>query len=85
MTSYLVICSFYQKCPAITFFRIKFSIECAMWELSTILLKSKKKKFNWEEFSKIDGQFAKFQPIFHLKMVLDSQKIRESILGNRGG
>ena len=38
----------------------------------------RKKKFNGEEFLKIEGHFAKFQPIFNLKTVLNSQKIGES-------
>ena len=42
------------------------------------------KKFNREEFSKIEGQFAKFQPIFNLKTVLNSQKIGESGFNRRG-
>ena len=34
------------------------------------------KKFNGEEFSKIEGHFAKFQPIFNLKTILNSKKDR---------
>ena len=39
----------------------------------------RKKNFNGKEFSKIEGQFAKFQPIFNLKTVLNSQKIELSV------
>ena len=38
----------------------------------------RKKYFNGGEFSKIDGQFAQFQPIFNRKTVLNSRKIGES-------
>ena len=71
---------FIKKCPVITFFSMKFPIEWAIWQLSTIILKFFEKKiFNGEEFSKIEGQFAKFQPIFNLKTIFNSQIIRESI------
>ena len=43
-----------------------------------------KKNFNGEEFSKIEGQFDKFQPIFNLKTVLNSQYIGESGFNRRG-
>ena len=68
-----------KKCPVITFFSIKFPIEWAIWQPSTIILKFFEKMFfNGEEFSKIEGQFAKFQPIFILKTVLNSQEIGKS-------
>ena len=56
-----------------------FSIVWAISELSTIISKFFQKKFNEEEYSKIEGQLGKFQPIFKLKTVLISQNIGESI------
>ena len=44
----------------------------------------RKKNFNGEEFLKIEGQFAKFQPIFNRKTVLNSQHIGESIFEQSG-
>ena len=43
-----------------------------------------KKIFNEEEFLKIEGQFAKFQPIFNQKTVLNSKHIGESIFEQSG-
>ena len=58
---------------------MKFPIEWAIRELSTMILKFFKKKiFNGEGFSKNEVPFAKFQPIFNRKTVLNSQKIGES-------
>ena len=76
--------SFIEKCPVITFFSMKFLIEWAIWELSMIILKFFERKiFNGKEFLKIEGQFAKFQPIFNLKTVLNSHKIGESSVDRR--
>ena len=44
-------CSLYHKCPVLKFFSIKFPIEWAIWELSTIIFKFFKKKKIWGRIS----------------------------------
>ena len=38
---------FIKKCPVITFSSIKFSVERAIWQLSTVILKFFDKNFQW--------------------------------------
>ena len=78
MTSYLITCSFYQKLSRFKVFQYEISDRMshvgALYNNFEIF---RKKNFNGKEFSKIEGQFAKFQPIFNLKTVLNSENIGE--------
>ena len=76
MTSYLITCSLYQKMSRFKVFQYKISDRMshlgALYDNFEIF---RKKIFNGKEFSKIEGQFAKFQPMFNLKTVFNSQNI----------
>ena len=84
VTSYLITCSLYGKTSCFKVFQYKISDRMsyltALYDNFEIF---RKKIFNGEEFSKIEGQFAKFQPIFNLKTVLNSQKMGESSVNRR--
>ena len=85
MTSYLLACSLYQKMSRFKVFQYKISDRISHLEaLYDNLEIFRKKIFNGKEASKIEGQFAKFQPIFNLKTVLNSQYIGESSFDRRG-
>ena len=80
MAAYLLTCTFHKKK---TFHYKAFQYEISDRISYLVALHDnfeifRKKKFNAEEFSKIEGQFANFQPIFNRKAVLNSQKIGES-------
>ena len=85
MTPYLLTCYFYRKMSRYNVFQYKISDRMsylgALYDNFEIF---RKKIFNGKEFSKIEGQFAKFQPIFNLKTVLNSQYIGESGFNRRG-
>ena len=67
MTSYLITCSLYHKMSRFKVFQYEISDRMsylkALYDNFEIF---RKKIFNGKEFSKIEGQFAKFQPIFNL-------------------
>ena len=80
MTSYLLKYSLNQKMSRVNIFQ--YEISDRMSHLRTLYDNFeifRQKTFNVEELSKIERQFAKFQPIFNLKTVLNSQNIGESI------
>ena len=84
MTSYLLTCSLYEKMSRFKVFQYEISDRISYWRtLYDNFEIFRKKIFNGEEFSKIEGQFAKFQPIFNLKTVLNSQKMGESSVNRR--
>ena len=78
-------CHFYRKTTRFKVFQFEISNRMSysrtLYDNFEIF---RKKIFNGEEFSKIEGQFAKFQPIFNLKTVFNSQNIGESSFDRRG-
>ena len=67
---------FIKKCPVITFFSIKFPIEWAIWQLSTIILKFFEKNFQWGRVFENRGAVREISTDFQSENGFDLTKNR---------